>query len=302
MVFRWLLPKDGGGAMRRYVRFRETMLRRKFESKDMDPYRPISLFDLAQADDAADAKRIHEKKEQPDAWRFSDDRVIGGFSQSLAKLIRSKAEFFRFASGLDDTDDPEEGDNDNTESMAVATSAKEEHFTPFIKWKGTIDTTIGLSSNVQRSGFAALRSPQFPMDGANLQGMYEALEITCRSDGRLYTVNLKVATAFPDDIYQGYLQQHPSQCRLDPMGNLAGPFVSLILPFSEFALTSMGREREIHRELDDKICIESIGVALIDGQSGGFQLDLARIRVVNLLEDGRVYEGTLDDETIASDQ
>ena len=273
--------------MRRYVRFREAMLRRRLESKDMDPFRPITLFDFANADDAVDAKRVHEKDQ--DAWRISDDSVIGGFSRSSARLIRSKAEFFRYASGLDDDDDQE----------AMEASAKEELFTPFIKWKGTIDTTIGLSSNVQRSGFAALRSPQFPMDGANLRGMYDALEITCRSDGRLYTVNLKVATAFPDDIYQGYLQQ--SQCRLDPLGNLAGPLTSLILPFSEFTLTSMGREREIHRELDDKICIESIGLALFDGQSGGFQLDLARIRVVNLLDDGRVYEGP-NDEMLANDE
>ena len=264
--------------MRRYVRFRETMLRRRFESKDMEPYRPITLFDFSHPDDAMDARRVHEKDQ--DAWRISDDRVIGGFSQSSAKLVRSQAELFRYATGKASEDDHDDG--------ISVDSDEDETFLPFIKWKGTLDTTIGLTSNVQRSGFAALRSPQFPLSGANLNGMYDALEITCRSDSRLYTVNLKVATAFPDDIYQGYLQQ--SNVRLDPMGNLTGPFDSLILPFSAFSLTSMGREREIHRELDDRICIESIGFALIDGNDGDFQFDLARIRVVNL-RDGRVYEG-----------
>ncbi|GKY96050.1 hypothetical protein MPSEU_000565200 [Mayamaea pseudoterrestris] len=279
MIFRWLLPKDGGGAMRRYVRFRESMLRRKFDSKDMEPYRPITLFDFRQTDDAMDAKRIQRDK---DAWRISDDGVIGGFSQSSARLIRSKAELFRYAAGHADDIENE-----------LTPSEDKELFTPYIKWKGKIDTTIGLASNVQRSGFAAMRSPQFPMEGANLKGMYGALEITCRSDGRLYTVNLKVATAFPDDMYQGYLQQ--SHVRLDPMGNLAGPMETLILPFADFGLTSMGREREIHRELDDNICIESLGFALMDGQNGAFQFDLARVRVVNLQE-GRVFEGIAVDE------
>jgi hypothetical protein len=286
MIFRWLLPKDGGGAMRRYVRFREAMLRRQFESKDMEPYFPITLFDFRQPDDALDAKRVHEKDQ--DAWRISDDGVIGGFSQSSARLIRSKAELFRYATGQATKDE-------DIEDEYLSSMGSKSSFTPFIKWKGTIDTTIGLTSNVQRSGFAALRSPQFPMEGANLKGMYQALEITCRSDARLYTLNLKVATAFPDDIYQGYLQQ--PHVRFDPMGNLAGPFDTLILPFTEFALTSMGREREIHRELDDKVCIESIGFALIDGQNGEFQFDLARIRVVNL-QNGRVYE----DETAGNEE
>lgn len=241
-------------------------------SKDMNPYLPITLYDFSREDDAVDAERIQEKDQ--DAWRISDDRVIGGFSQSSATLIRS--------------------DNNNNAEKNKNETKDNNHFLPFIRWSGTIDTTIGLTSNVQRSGFAALRSPQFPMDGANLKGMYDALELTCRSDGRLYTVNLKVSTAFPDDIYQGYLKD--SNATFDSDGNLSSPFDTLVLPFEDFTLSKMGGTREVSRELDDKICIESVGVALMDGEDGDFQFDLARIRVVNLL-DGKVYDEKKPDAT-----
>jgi hypothetical protein len=56
----------------------------------------------------------------------------------------------------------------------------------------------------------------------------------------------------------------------------------------------MGRHREVFRELDDRVCIESVGVALMDGKNGGFQFDLARIRAVNLYE-GTVFEKPSED-------
>jgi hypothetical protein len=55
-------------------------------------------------------------------------------------------------------------------------------------------------------------------------------------------------------------------------------------------LTAYGRERELTRELDDKIKIQSIGLTLMDGQNGDFIFDLARIRAVNMHE-GAVFEG-----------
>lgn len=276
MVFRWFLPKGGGGQARRYIRFRKAILNRVVESNDRYPCPPISLFDFRDYDDAVDAINLRERFK--DAWRVSDDRVIGGFSESFATLIRSDKEYQRYLNGRD---------SEFVNESETEERSSDSDFAPFLRWTGHVDTTVGLRSTAQRSGFAALRSPEFPMDGANLRGLYEALEIVCRSDGRLYTVNLKVASSIPDDIYQGHIKS--SSVQKDSKGNLAGDFETYVLPFSDFRLTSMGREREVFRELDDNICIESIGVALMDGKDGEFQFDLARIRAVNVFE-GEIFE------------
>jgi len=294
MVFRWFLPKNGGGQVRRYLRFRKTVLNRILQQNDRYPCPPITLFDFAHPDDAIDAERVQVRDR--DAWRLSDDRVIGGFSESVAKLIRSDEQYQRYVSGGEeieevvDVDLTAESETDGDREISSPDEANHQNttnFTPFLRWTGNLDTTIGLRSTAQRSGFAALRSPVFPMDGANLQGLYNALEIVCRCDGRLYTVNLKVASSIPDDLYQGHIRA--SSVVLDARGHISGDFETLVLPFGDFRLTSMGREREVYRELDDNICIESIGVALMDGKDGHFQFDLARIRAVNLYE-GYVFE------------
>lgn len=331
---RWFLPKDGGGHVRRYLKFRKAMLRRVYESEDRYPVPPVTIFDFADRDDAVDAMKVGGNGNgggggnSRDGWRLSDDRVIGGFSTSTARLIRNETEYRKYllssASNADDADDGTTADPDGQKET------KEEDegggttgtFQPFIRWSGHIDTTIGLQSNAQRSGFAAIRSPEFPMEGANLRGMYGALEIVCRSptalppssggdgggdggesddDQRIFTVNLKVSSSIPNDLYQGHIQhqrqrqQEPRIKSSDDVGDAADGFVlesefeRFVLPFDEFKLTSMGRERHINRTLDDNVCIESVGIALMDGRSGPFAFDLARIRAVNLYE-GAVFE------------
>jgi len=296
VLFRWFLPQEGGGHVRRYLKFRKAMWHRILNNNDAKPCPPITLFDFADRDDAVDASKLTasvgggaksgRRRSRPSGneslWKLSDDRVIGGYSEAVAKLFRTREEYQSFAL-----------DNDHEEE-------EEEPFTPFVRWTGTLDTALGLHSRAQRSGFAAMRSPQFPLDGANLQGLYNALEIRCRSDGRMYTVNLKVASSIPDDLYQGHLLQQ-QQTEESPTSSssslLSGPFDTLVLPFSEFRLSAMGRQRDVVRQLDDNICIESIGFALMDGQDGPFQFDLARIRAVNLIDDDKyVYQGEEQDQ------
>jgi Complex I intermediate-associated protein 30 (CIA30) len=287
MVLRWILPGEGGGHVRRYLRFRKAILNRIVNNNDMYPAPPVPLFDFVHPDDAVDAAMVQVRDK--DAWRLSDDRVIGGFSESVATFIASVDDYGKYLSGGDVFESAAlcRHQQSSTLSAEEDSETNESGFTPFLRWSGNLDTTVGLQSAVQRSGFAALRSPQFPLDGANLQGLFNALEIVCRSDGRMYTVNLKVSTSIPDDLYQGHIQS--SRTSFDGNNNLNGDFESFVLPFVDFRLTSRGRQREVFRELDDKVCIESVGIALMDGQNGSFQFDLARIRAVNLL-DGAVYE------------
>lgn len=284
----WIFPSRGGGWARRYLAYRKGILRTSLLTKDRFPCPPLTLFDFSRHDDAVDAARVGEY--DSDAWRISDDRVIGGFSKAQAVLLKSSEDVVRHLSGKEP--DSNEKDPNSKEQISDPETNDEGNFIPFLRWQGTLDTTIGLQSSAQRSGFAALRSPEFPFNGANLQGLYNALEVTCRTDGRRYTFNLKVSTSIPNDIYQGQIQSR-TKPEVSDDGSLL-PFERFILPFSNLSLTSMGREREVFRELDDNVCIESVGLALMDGENGDFQLDLARIRAVNVHEECGVYEGDAD--------
>jgi hypothetical protein len=303
MVLRWILPRNGGGWARRYLRYRQDLWRTSMEG-DSFPCTPLTLFDFGRHDDAVDASQIQEK--QSDGWRVSDDRVIGGFSEASATMIRTKADYRRYLAGEDampisDEQIPEpNGEHAENADDDSKTETSTNEFTPFIRWEGSLDTTIGLRSDVQRSGFTALRSPEFPFDGASLQGLYNALEITCRTDGRMYTVNLKVSSFIPDDVFQGHIRMPPAD--VDKEVNDDGLyFDKLVLPFTDFRLTAYGRERECSRELDDNITIKSIGVTLMDGQDGDFAFDLARIRAVNTHK-GAVFEGPPTEKSKDADE
>jgi hypothetical protein len=152
------------------------------------------------------------------------------------------------------------------------------HLIPFLRFEGITDTTIPKGKNIMRSGFCALRSPDFILGGANIGEYYNALEIKCRLDSRIYTVNLKVRTFFPDDLYQAFITQPPKE---EQNNNDDKEWNTLILPFNEFALTAFGRTREVQRKLDGGVTIEHFGITLADGKDGEFRLDLASVNCIN---------------------
>ena len=78
-------PSGGGGWGRRYVKFQFHMLKQLVLNPYLLPYPPVALFDFSNADDAADAKRVHMG--DYDGWRLSDDGVIGGYSNCKATLV-----------------------------------------------------------------------------------------------------------------------------------------------------------------------------------------------------------------------
>ena len=213
-----------------------------------------------------------------------------------------------------------------------------------------MNTQIGLESKVHRSGFCAIRSPIFPLDGADLHGLYRYLEIQCRyvypttttpsstaadvSDihfrnntnipsERTFTLNLRVTSALEEDIYQGRMALQRSVASSTHTDTTATPnhtttntttattttdttttttlaeettttelpFRTFIIPFDQLTLTARGRERQFQRRLTEgSVGIESIGFLLMDGINDAFAFDLTRIRAVNCLDDGTVYE------------
>jgi Complex I intermediate-associated protein 30 (CIA30) len=305
MMYRYFLPAHGGGWLRRYWQYRLQIVALEWRTSDGQPLPPLTIFDFARPVDSADASNVATKDN--DGWRVSDDRVIGGFSTSSATLLRTtQHEWTRHL----DSSQQEPATASVKLSKKDSLDEGETSPVPFLRWYGHVDTTVGLASKAQRSGFCALRSPEFSFDGANLRGLYNSLEIQCRESSivtngskqdddtdvfnRMYTVNLKVASSMPEDIYQGRLSF--DRIAVTPTSttgieNRDSGFQTFVLPFDDFHLTARGRDREFNRQLDDNVKIESIGFVLMDGINGSFQLDLARIRAVNRLEDGSVYEG-----------
>eukprot|EP00979_Chaetoceros_neogracilis_P010209 scaffold2408_cov279-Chaetoceros_neogracile.AAC.5 len=326
MIFRRILPTEGG-AIRRFIRIRKTLFENslQFESqqqsqqlaaelKPLQPMKPLNLIDFTNNDDAADAKAasIGNKNQN---WRISDDEVIGGFSRG----------FFELHDDYDgDVDDDvrnmSNGSNDDA-SSSPSPSPKQ----PFARWEGNISTKIGPKSRAKRSGFCAIRCPEF-LYSLPVGNKYNALEIQCRTDERHYTVNLKVQSFFPDDLYQSLItvkrkevvetlqkQQLQREGIMPSLSNddvgvdsdsdddedsqSSSPFVSVVLPFRDFVLTSHGMMKDQQRGLDGGMQLQHLGFTLMDEQDGPFRFDLQKIRLVNYdSREGIIMNDTAEDD------
>ena len=289
MIWRSLFPRQGGGGLKRWSRVRQQLFENTYlhpkatrqEESDSaametfrhNPVKPLTIIDFQNPDDAADARFV-DFGSTKGGWRLSDDEVIGGYSRGALDCV-----------DFHDVDQNDDGDN----SVNTRNNVRR----PFIRWTGNVDTRIGPTSRAKRSGFCALRCPEFPF-GIPLGSNYNALELNCRTDGRLYTVNLKVNSYFPDDLYQALITvDEESQRELTKNEE----FLTLVLPFKDFVLTSAGLVRDSQRSLDGGIQMESLGITIMDGADGPFQFDLARIRAVNYYdgvilgdEDSKVHD------------
>lgn len=259
-----IMPRIGGGALRRWYKIKKNQWKKyNVFSNEYIQY-PITLFDFARIDDAADIMSLNTNLSN-NSWRISDDGVINGYSTGTIECLKEYAERSK---------------NNCSEIIT------------FIRWSGNTDTKVGKKSFAKRSGYCALRSPPFPF-GVSLDRNYNALEIVCRPDERTYTVNLKVNSYFPDDLYQGIFTSNESADNItlenlrdknDYKHNQIKRFVSIILPFRNFLLTSSGLVREQQRYLDGNIVISHIGFIQMDGKNGPFQFDLKKVRAVSYEE------------------
>jgi len=258
------------------------------EEGEIISMRPLSLFDFYRNDDAADAKAVQFGASKG-GWRLSDDGVIGGYSSGSAVFFGTLSQH---------SSDSSNSNDDNNISDTI----------PFIRWNGNIDTEIGKNSRVKKSGFCAIRSPDCSLPpfsyGVPFKENFNALEIRCRTDGRLYTVNLKVSTFMEDDLYQSSISVKPedvppsSSSVKSSVGSnnddavactsiVRSDWITVIMPFRDFVLTSGGREREQQRDLDGAITFQHLGLTLMDEIDGPFQFDIGRIRAVNY-DDGKI--------------
>lgn len=136
MIWKKVFPSQGGGALRRWIRVNKALLEKARDSEHILKG-PITLFDFAHRDDAADVADFHTGTSKG-GWRMSDDEVIGGFSRGKMAVIANAEDFQRYKRG--DREVPLYPSSDET--------LVNDDFTPFIRWNGTIDTSIGETSKV----------------------------------------------------------------------------------------------------------------------------------------------------------
>lgn len=305
-IYYTAFPKRGGGYLRRYINVKQQLISKWLGANKHPKPGPLTLIDFQDNDDAADAI---QKSGSNDGWRTSNDSdTIGGYSKASIRFIANTDEYRRILDGekllpndkfervikedksihkfirrsgeiIEDDEDDDNGD-----------------FVPFMRWWGTLDTRVGEASQAMRSGYCALVSPQVPFDGHDLGNWFNHLEVTVRADGRPYSINMKISTYFPDDLYKYVMRPKGIHHEASSNAETGGEFTRLFIPFTSFVLTANGRVRETQRKLDGGIRIESLGFTLMDEQDGDFCLDLARVRVVNYDRHSNQVYGEDDDD------
>jgi hypothetical protein len=125
------------------------------------------------------------------------------------------------------------------------------------------------------------------LDGASLQGLYNALEITCRSDSRLYG-QLEGVQFHSGRCFQGHIQMSPTDSDMEEEED-GLKFDKFVLPFTDFRLTAYGGNVKTHGSWTTRF-IQSIGLTLWMARMATSFSIWQRIRAVNMHE-GAVFEG-----------
>ena len=290
--------------MKRWIKFQQTMNKKRWFEIDREKNGPISLYDFSRLEDAVDAALVEEHSDNKAVWRTTNDSIIGGYSRARMQFVRTSDDYKKIMNGQESTPfsewgenhEPENdshetqnfiGDDDNEKYNEDDDDNADKNFMPFIRWKGAIDTRVNKEKKVQRSGFCTIFSPEFPVGGVDLGGRYNGIEIMCRSDGRPYSLNLKVESFIADDLFQCFINIPPTIAPGSQICQVTGgKFDRVVFLFHHFVATAGGKLRATQRILDNSIKIQSIGITLMDGADGDFEFDLSRIRAVNFGETG----------------
>jgi len=127
------------------------------------------------------------------------------------------------------------------------------------------NTSLHKSGKLLRSGFCAVRSPKWK-DAVELYD-FEGLEISLRTDGRKYTLNIEPDAFMPNELYQGFLTTEP------------GKWSTVQLPFNRLLCTIGGYPKHNQQQVD-KLKILSVGIAISDGIEGAFGMDIEYIKAI----------------------
>mmetsp|Transcript_28227 Transcript_28227/g.40336 ORF Transcript_28227/g.40336 Transcript_28227/m.40336 type:complete len:353 (+) Transcript_28227:41-1099(+) len=333
MVRQLFLPAEGGGSLRRFLAIRKHLFRDKWHD-DRPIRGPISLFDFRRPDDVADLREslLPAKSRSGgilSGWRVSDDSVIGGFSSSLMDFHEGHEKkgdnnnhtiappFLRWSGKLST-----EINRNSHLARNVTRSGFAAIFTPEFplgaplgsKYKAleiccrTDGRTYAVNLKVESyfpedmyQGFiSGTGQSTIIADNATEKVQTEADDITKTDENtQIISVDEHAEEQPILDVREHLKARQQIISSQDPNnhpyhGYPPAGFQRLILPFTDFALTSRGRMRHTQRDLDGSVNIESLGFTLMDGNDGDFCFDLVSLRAVNLMA-GEVV-GTKEDD------
>ncbi|PNY22675.1 Complex I intermediate-associated protein 30, mitochondrial [Tolypocladium capitatum] len=149
----------------------------------------------------------------------------------------------------------------------------------YARFHGFISTSLPPDRpNVQRSGYAAFRTPDQPptLFGKSLWDIdpYTYLAMRIKSDGRAYFINLQTEAVEPTDLHQHRL-----------FAKRPGQWETVMVKWNDFVRTNYGFVVEPQTELLRQK-VRSVGVGLTDRVEGPFELCIERVWATNQVAEG----------------
>ena len=257
--------------------------------------------------------------------RGPSNRFEGVPPEQLVQSLRSRATASRWISGSDSSiggmsecslsfeEGKDEVDEDGRQPPPGAEGVEGEEPSPvavvpegggFLKFTGTVSLECAPGKDLFRTGYCAMRSPMF--EPALDLDVFEGLRMRVRTDGRAYSVNVKVDSIVDEDLYQGFVLVPSSFGDAKEGGDGGGdtgvegleeedeedegnaPWVEVELPFRNLILTYGGSPKVEQRKLErgDKVRLQSIGITIADGVEGDFRFDLQEVKAVRECKKG----------------
>eukprot|EP00948_MAST-09A_sp_MAST-9A-sp1_P004225 g4225.t1 len=209
--------------------------------------------------------RLFEGAALHETWKPVSDQSIGGESTCDIHLVDTI---------IENDDSKKEEDNDYSGEHRFSKVEENLHRpSTHASFQGTTRSITGSSSDAEeytQPGFCSIHSPRYVPE-EDLEG-FEGLSLMVRTCGRPYIMNLRFATALPqDDLFQAFLITPPNE------------WVKLEVPFEDLVLTFGGRPKAVQRKLrfnEDRVALESMNFTIADHKEGKFQLDIAYIDLV----------------------
>jgi len=158
-----------------------------------------------------------------------------------------------------------------------------------IRFHGSISTKLPPHRpDIHRSGYAAFRTRDraptifgYPLWNID---PYVYLALRIKSDGRRYFVNLQTESIVPDDIHQHRLYARSP-----------GKWETVLINWNEFVRTNHGAVVEPQSEIMRQK-VRSIGIGLIDGVEGPYDLSVERIWATNWKQESEMLEDDRDED------
>lgn len=151
-------------------------------------------------------------------------------------------------------------------STATLTAKRYKFFTSGV-FSGVVDFVdqSGSAEATARGGFAAFRTKAD--ERVRNFSAFDGLELRVKTDGRIYTLNVKCADYPADALWQ---------CKIVTLPN---KWVTIGIPFRDLVLTRRGRI-EPERTPVSSEAISGVGVLLADGKNGPFKFEVQWARAV----------------------